>query len=171
MPDRTGVITFKGGPLTLEGDAVNVGDKAPDATLAANDLSEKKLSDYCGKVCIVSVVPSLDTPVCDAQTRRFNEAAGQLGDEMVVLTVSMDLPFAQKRWCGGAGIDHVETLSDYKNHDFASAYGLYIKELGLLARCVMVLDRQGTIKYIDLVREVASEPDYDAALEAAKAAV
>ncbi|MDP6152980.1 MAG: thiol peroxidase [Phycisphaeraceae bacterium] len=169
MPDRTGVITFKGGPLTLEGDAVNVGDKAPDATLAANDLSEKKLSDYCGKVCIVSVVPSLDTPVCDTQSRKFNGHAGEL-DNVAVLTISADLPFAQARWCGAADAGHVEVLSDYKTGEFGKAWGLRIKELGLLTRAVYVVNGEGTVTYEQIVPEVTEEPDYDAALAAARAA-
>ncbi|MAG17526.1 MAG: lipid hydroperoxide peroxidase [Phycisphaerae bacterium] len=169
MPDRTGVITFKGGPLTLEGDAVNVGDKAPDATLAANDLSEKKLSDYCGKVCIVSVVPSLDTPVCDTQSRKFNGHAGEL-DNVAVLTISADLPFAQARWCGAADATHVEVLSDYKTGEFGKAWGLRIKELGLLTRAVYVVNGEGTVTYEQIVPEVTEEPDYDAALAAARAA-
>lgn len=169
MPDRTGVITFKGGPLTLEGDAVNVGDKAPDATLAANDLSEKKLSDYCGKVCIVSVVPSLDTPVCDTQSRKFNGHAGEL-DNVAVLTISADLPFAQARWCGAADAKHVEVLSDYKTGEFGKAWGLRIKELGLLTRAVYVVNGEGTVTYEQIVPEVTEEPDYDAALAAARAA-
>ena len=169
MPDRTGVITFKGEPLTLEGDAVKVGGKAPDATLAANDLSEKKLSDYCGKVCIVSVVPSLDTPVCDTQSRKFNGHAGEL-DNVTVLTISADLPFAQARWCGAADARHVEVLSDYKTGEFGKAWGLRIKELGLLTRAVYVVNGEGTVTYEQIVPEVTEEPDYDAALAAARAA-
>jgi thiol peroxidase len=167
MSERKGAITFKGNPMTLVGEGRKVGDKAPDATLVANDLSEKKLSDFTGKVVILSVVPSLDTGICDKQTRRFNEEAGKLG-QAVVLTVSRDLPFAQKRWCGAAGVEKVQTLSDYRDRTFGTAYGLHIKELGLLARSVMVIDKGGTIRYQELVPEIAQEPNYDAALAAAK---
>jgi thioredoxin-dependent peroxiredoxin len=167
MSERKGAITFKGNPMTLVGDERKVGDKAPDASLVANDLSEKKLSDFAGQVVILSVVPSLDTGICDKQTRRFNEEAGRLG-QAVVLTVSRDLPFAQKRWCGAAGVEKVQTLSDYRDRTFGTAYGLHIKELGLLARCVMVIDKDGTIRYQELVPEIAQEPNYDAVLAAAK---
>ena len=168
MQERTGVITFQGNPLTLVGAELKVGDAAPDATLLANDLSPVQLSDYKGKVCVVSVVPSLDTPVCDMQTRKFNEAAGNLGDDVVILTVSMDLPFAQTRWCGAAGVEKVVTLSDHRDAAFGETYGTLIKELRLLARAVFVVDKDGTIQYIQLVNEVTEEPDYKAALEAAK---
>lgn len=168
MNERKGVITFKGGPLTLVGPQLKVGQKAPDAELTANDLSSVKISSFAGKITILSCVPSLDTQVCDIQTRKFNEKAGQMGSDAVVLTISMDLPFAQKRWCGAAGIDHVKTLSDYKTAQFATAYGLLIKELHLISRAVIVLDKQQTIRYIQIVPEVTTEPDYDAVLQAVK---
>jgi thiol peroxidase len=168
MSEKKGVITFKGGPLTLVGPELKVGQKAPDAVLTANDLSAVKISSFAGKIVVLSCVPSLDTPVCDIQTHKFNEKAGQLGNEVVVLTVSMDLPFAQKRWCGAAGVDHVKTLSDYKGAQFAGAYGLLIKELHLVARAVIVLDKQQVIRYIQVVPEVTTEPDYDAVLQAVK---
>jgi thiol peroxidase len=168
MQERTGVITFKGNPLTLLGTELKVGDKVPDVTLLGNDLSPVRLSSYRGKVCVISVVPSLDTPVCDMQTRKFNEAAGSLGDNVAVLTVSMDLPFAQARWCGAAGVEKVVTLSDHRNAAFGESAGLLIKELRLLARAVFVADQQGVIQYRQLVKEVTEEPDYKAALEAAK---
>lgn len=169
MAERTGLITFKGNPLTLLGNEVKVGQKAPDAELVANDLSVVKLSALrAGKVCILTSVPSLDTSVCDMETRRFNEEAGRLGRDIVVLTVSMDLPFAQKRWCGAAGVQNVQTLSDYRQAAFGNAYGVLIKELRLLARAVFVLDKPGVIRYVELVKEVASEPNYDAALAAAQ---
>jgi thioredoxin-dependent peroxiredoxin len=168
MQERTGVITFKGNPLTLVGTELKVGDKAPDVTVLGNDLSPVRLSAYRGKVCVISVVPSLDTPVCDMQTRKFNEAAGGLGDNVAVLTLSMDLPFAQARWCGAAGIDKVVTLSDHRNAAFGEATGLLIKELRLLARTVFVVDQNGVIQYLQLVKEVTEEPDYKAALEAVK---
>lgn len=166
--ERENVITFQGNPLTLVGDAVSVGQSAPDFTVAANDLSPYALSDDKGKVIVVSVVPSLDTPVCDTQTRKFNEAAADLGDDVVVLTVSMDLPFAQSRWCGAAGVDQVKTVSDYKEADFGRKYGLLIKELHLLARAVLVIDSAGIIRYSQLVSEVTEEPDYSAVIEAVK---
>ena len=168
MQERTGLITFQGNPLTLVGTELKIGDPAPDATLLANDLNPVKLSAYKGKVCVISVVPSLDTPVCDMQTRKFNEAAGNLSDDVVILTVSMDLPFAQTRWCGAAGVEKVVTLSDHRDAAFGETYGTLIKELRLLARAVFVVDKNGTVQYIQLVNEVTEEPDYDAALEAAK---
>ena len=168
MAERTGVIKFKGNPLTLLGDAVSVGDKAPDFVALDNGLGAKKLSDYAGKVVIISSVPSLDTPVCDMQTRRFNTEAAGLGDDVVILTLSMDLPFAQARWCGAAGVDQVVTLSDHRDASFGLAYGLLIKELRLLSRAVCVIDKQGVIRYAQIVPEVTEEPDYDAAVAAAK---
>jgi thiol peroxidase len=168
MSERKGVITFKGGPLTLTGPELKVGQKAPDAVLTANDLSPVQISSFAGKTVVLSCVPSLDTPVCDIQTRKFNEKAGQAGGDVVVLTVSMDLPFAQKRWCGAAGVDHVKTLSDYKGAQFSAAYGLLIKELYLTTRAVIVLDKKQTIQYIQIVPEVTTEPDYDKALQAVK---
>lgn len=168
MTERKGVVTFKGGPLTLVGNEVKVGDTAPEATLLANDLSPVQISSLRGKVLILSCVPSLDTPVCDAQTRKFNQAAAALGSDVEILTISMDLPFAQKRWCGAAGIDRVRTLSDHRDAAFATAYGLLLKELRLLARAVLVVDKTGKVQYIELVREVTQEPNYEAALAAAK---
>ncbi len=170
MTERTAAVTLKGNPMTLVGDALKVGDHAPGFVLKANDMSDKSLKDFAGKVKIISVVPSLDTPVCDTQTRKFNEDAGSL-DGVVVLTVSVDLPMAQKRWCGAAGVDNVVCLSDFKDHSFGKAYGVRIKEIGLLARQVMVVDKDDTIKYVELVPEVAQEPNYDAALAAAKGLV
>jgi thiol peroxidase len=166
MSEREGVVTFKGNPLTLVGDEVKVGDSAPGAEILANDLSTVRLSSFRGKVCVISSVPSLDTSVCDTQTRRFNEAATELGPDVVVLTVSMDLPFAQARWCGAAGVDKVQTLSDHRDAAFGTAYGLLIKELRLLARAVIVVDTEGVIRYVQLVTEMTEEPDYEAALSA-----
>ena len=161
-------ITMKGNPLTLEGREPVIGEAAPDVELMNNDLAPVRISSFRGKVCILSSVPSLDTPVCDLETRRFNEEAGKLGEDVAIVTVSMDLPFAQKRWCGSAGVDKVITLSDYKERSFGKEYGVLIKELKLLARCVFVLDRKGIIQYIQLVNEVSREPDYEAVLVAAK---
>ena len=142
------------------------GQEAPDAVVLANDLTEVRLSDFRGKVVVICSVPSLDTPVCDIQTRRFNQAAADLGEDVVVLAVSMDLPFAQARWCGAAGVEAVRTLSDHRDAAFGLAYGVLIKELRLLGRAVFVLDRQGIIRYVQLVGEITNEPDYDAALQA-----
>jgi len=166
MTERTAAITFKGNPMTLLGDEVVVGQAAPDFALIANDLSEKTLADFAGKTIVLVTVPSLDTGVCDTEVRTFNEKAGQLGDDVVVLTVSRDLPFAQKRWCGAAGVDHVQTLSDYKTGAFGRDWGVEIKELGLLARAIYIIDGQGVVKYTQLVTEVAEEPDYQAVLDA-----
>jgi thiol peroxidase len=165
MKERTDVVTFQGNPLTLLGDVIEVGQKAPDFEVVANDLTPITLSDYAGKTLVISVVPSLDTPVCDTQTRTFNEKATNLADDVVVLTLSADLPFAQARWCGAAGVDRVVTLSDYKDLTFGTAYGLVIKELRLLTRAILVVDKTGTVQYIQVVPEVTEEPDYQAALD------
>jgi len=168
MKERMGLVTFQGNPLTLLGNEVKLGQQAPDVELVANDLSAVKLSSFDGKVRIITSVPSLDTPVCDMETRRFNEEAGRLGDALVVLTTSMDLPFAQKRWCGAAGVKNVQTLSDYRDGAFGRSYGVLLKDLRLLARAVFVVDRKGVVRYQELVREIASEPNYEAALKAAR---
>jgi thiol peroxidase len=168
MTERAGAITFKGNPLTLLGNELKVGDAAPDCELLGNDLSPVKLSAYRGKVCILSAVPSLDTPVCDMETRRFNQEAGGLGDDVAILTISMDLPFAQARWCGAAGVDKVVTLSDHRDAAFGETYGVLIKELRLLARAIFVVGREGVIQYIQLVKEMTEEPDYEPVLAAAK---
>lgn len=169
MNERKGVITFKGNPLTLLGPELKVGDKAPDFTLVDNALAQTTLAAWAGKVKIISAVPSLDTPVCDAETRRFNQEAASLPGNVALLTISLDLPFAQKRWCGAAGIDRVVTLSDYRERSFGNAYGVLIKELLLLSRSIFVIDADDTIRYIQHVPEVTSEPDYAAVLEAARA--
>lgn len=169
MSERSGVITFQGNPLTLLGPELKTGAKAPDFTLADNGLAPVSLAAYAGKIKIISVVPSLDTPVCDTQTRRFNQEAAALPGDVVILTVSVDLPFAQGRWCGAAGIDKVVTLSDYRDRSFGSAYGVLIKELMLLGRAIFVLDADDVIRYIQIVPEVTNEPDYAAALDAARA--
>jgi len=171
MTDRQGAVTFKGNPLTLVGNQIKQGQAAPAFSAVATDMSEKSLADYVGKVVVICSVPSLDTPVCDTETRRFNKEAEKLGKGVVVLVVSMDLPFAQSRWCGAAGVKNVVTLSDYRDRAFGSAYGLYVKELGLLARAVLVIDKQAKVRYVQVVAEMTNEPDYAAALQAAKAAV
>ncbi|WP_010678425.1 thiol peroxidase [Bacillus timonensis] len=162
-------ITFKNNPVTLLGNEVKVGDKAPDFTVLANDLSQVSLADSKGSVRLISVVPSLDTGVCDAQTRRFNEEAAGLGN-VNILTISVDLPFAQARWCGANGIENVQTLSDHRDLSFGEAYGVAIKELRLLARAVFVVDSNDTVTYVEYVSEATNHPNYEAALEAAKAA-
>jgi thioredoxin-dependent peroxiredoxin len=162
-------VTMAGNPLTLVGNALKVGDKAPDFTVVDNSLAKTGLSPYKGRVVVISAVPSLDTPVCDVETRRFNVEAGKLGNDVAVLTISMDLPFAQKRWCGAAGVSHVTTLSDYMDANFGLAYGVLIKDLRLLARAVFVIDRENTIKHIEIVSEIRTEPDYDACLKAIEA--
>jgi thiol peroxidase len=166
--ERTGVILFKGNPMTLLGPDLKVGDKAPDFRVVDNGLQPVTLKDGAGKVQLVTVVPSLDTPVCDTMTRKFNEEAGKLTGDLAVYTISMDLPFAQKRWCGNAGIEKVKTFSDYQDRSFGENYGVLIKELKLLARAVFVIGKDGNIAYREIVKEVTSEPDYAAALSAAK---
>lgn len=166
LKERMGVVTMKGKPVTLAGNEVKVGEKAPDFEVVANDMSTVKFSSFKGKVCIITSVPSLDTPVCDTMTHKFNEEAVKLGPEVTVLAISMDLPFAQKRWCGAAGIKNVQTLSDYRWASLGESYGVLIKEMRLLARAVFVIDKNGTIRYIQIVKETATEPDYGAALEA-----
>jgi len=166
QPART--VTMKGQPLELIGELPKLHRPAPQFEVVGNDLSPVKLADFAGKIIVISAVPSLDTEVCDLQTRRFNEAAGRLGDDVVVLTISMDLPFAQKRWCGAAGVEHVKTLSDHRDAAFGRAYGVLIEQLRLLARAVFAVDRRGTIRYIQLVDELTNEPDYDAALAVVK---
>jgi len=168
MDERTGMITFMGNPLTLVGSEVRAGDKAPDFKVVDIELKPFTLADFKGKVKIICSVPSLDTPVCDTETRRFNLEAAKLPENAVVLTVSMDLPFAQKRWCGAAGIDRVKTLSDYQERSFALSYGVLIKELKLLARCVFVVDSNDMVRYVQLVKEVTTEPDYEPVLAAAR---
>ena len=166
MAERTGVITMKGHPLTLVGQEVEVGAPAPDFEVLANDLTPFKLSSLKGKVAIICSVPSLDTPTCDIETRWFNEEAARLGSDVEILTISMDLPFAQRRWCGAAGVDRVTTYSDHRDAAFGRAYGVLIKELRLLARAVFVVDKSGVVRSAQIVRELANEPNYDEVLKA-----
>jgi len=168
MEARKGAVTFKGNPMTLIGPPLKIGDKLPEATLTAADLSPAELSSYRGRTLVVSTVPSLDTPVCDRQTRRFSEEAARLGDDIKIVTVSMDLPFAQKRWCGAAGVENMTTLSDYRDKAFARKTGLLIEELQLFARSVLIADSQGVVRYIQIVPEVSQEPDYESVLAALK---
>ncbi|EMT45437.1 MULTISPECIES: thiol peroxidase [Anoxybacillus] len=162
-------VTFKGNPVTLVGNEVKVGDAAPNFTVLANDLSPVTLDDTKGFVRLISVVPSIDTGVCDAQTRRFNEEAGSI-EGVKVLTISVDLPFAQKRWCAANGLENVVTLSDHRDVSFGQAYGVLIQELRLLARAVFVVDRNDRVTYVEYVSEATNHPNYEAAIEAAKQA-
>ncbi len=166
MTERTGIVTIHGNPLTLVGDEIKVGDAAPEVELLDNDLKPVKLSSYRGKILVIASVPSLDTPVCDLETRRFNDEAANLGPDIQMLTISTDLPFAQKRWCGAAGVKNLRTLSDHREAAFGQAYGVLIKELRLLARAVFVVDREGTVQYVQLVKEVSNEPNYEEVLQA-----
>lgn len=162
-------VTFINSPVTLVGKEVKVGDKAPDFTVLSNDLEEVSLADTTGKVRIFSVVPSVDTGVCDAQTRRFNEEAAKL-DNVEVLTISADLPFAQKKWCAASGLENVKTVSDHRDFSFAESYGVGMKENRLLARSVFVVDSNDVITYAEYVSEGTNHPDYESALQAAKKA-
>ena len=168
MEEHTDIITMKGNPLTLIGDQLKIGAPAPEFELLDNDLSKVNQSSFRGRISVISAVPSLDTPVCDMETRRFNEEAGNLGSDVSIITVSMDLPFAQKRWCGAAAVEQVTTLSDHFDAKFGMAYGVLIKELRLLARAVFVIDREGIVRYIQMVKEVTDEPNYEEIIEAVK---
>lgn len=159
-------VTFQGNPLHLEGSLPVVGEKAPDFVLAANDLSPRSLKDYAGKVLVLVCVPSLDTPVCDMEVRRFNTEAAALSDKVKIVAASCDLPFAQARWCGAAGVTAVESASDYKDVSLGRSYGVLIQELRLLARAVFVIAPDGKLAYSQLVPEVTHEPDYAAVLDA-----
>ena len=166
MQERSGIVTMRGNPLTLLGPEIVVGQKAPDFSLVNNDMGTVSLSDYAGMALALVSVPSLDTPVCAVETRRFNAEAAKLGAGVRILTISMDLPFAQKRWCGAMGIDKVITLSDHREASFGLNYGVLIKELRLLARAVFVVDREGILTHVELVREIADEPYYAGVLSA-----
>jgi len=169
MTERQGVITIHGNPLTLLGQEITVGMTAPDCELIDNDLNPVKISSFRGKTLVIASVPSLDTPVCDIETRRFNDEAANFGDGVQLVTISMDLPFAQKRWCGAAGVANLKTLSDHRAAAFGQAYGVLIKELRLLARAIFIVDPAGMVQYVQLVKEVASEPDYEKVLQALQA--
>jgi thiol peroxidase len=167
--ERVGKVTFKGNPVTLLGREVKVGDPAPDFQVVDSAMQPVSLASFKGKFKLISSVPSLDTPVCDRETKRFNEEAGKLPENVVILTISMDLPFAQARWCAAAGVEKVKTLSDFQNRSFGMAYGVLIKELKLLARAIFIVDDQGMVRYIELVPEITQEPDYDRVLSALRA--
>lgn len=162
--DRKGIVTIHGGPLTLTGTERKPGDKAPDFTVLDGELKEFGLKDFTGKIKVISVTPSLDTPVCDLQARRFNAEAAQLPADVAVINISMDLPFAISRFCTSAGIDKVKAFSDHKEASFGKAYGVLIKELRLLSRSIFIIDKKDVIRYMEIVPEVSEHPDYEQAL-------
>ncbi|TAN39283.1 MAG: thiol peroxidase [Nitrospirae bacterium] len=162
--ERKGMIKGQGAPLTLIGPALQPGDRAPEFVVLDGDLKEVKLGDFSGKIKAISVTPSLDTPVCDLQLRRFNQEAANLPEDVIVLNISMDLPFAISRFCTQAGIDKVKALSDHRDASFGTSYGVLIKELRLLARSIFVIDKSGIIQYIEIVPEITDHPDYEKAL-------
>ncbi|MCB2196044.1 MAG: thiol peroxidase [Bacteroidetes bacterium] len=161
-------VTFKGNPITLLGNETKVNDKAVDFTVLNNSLEPVKLSDFDGKVKILSLFPSIDTGVCSKQAHTFNQKASSLSDDIVILAISNDLPFALSRFCGAEGIDNLITLSDHKNLDFSTKYGFLIEELRLIARGVVVIDKDNVVRYVEYVPEGTNEPDYDRAIEAAQ---
>ena len=166
--EKAGAVTFKGNPVTLLGDDILVGSEAPEFRVVDNAFNPVNLKDSAGKIRLIVSVPSLDTGPCDLTARTFTEKAAQLPDDVVIYTISMDLPPAQKRWCGNAGIEKVQTLSDFQDRSFGLGYGLLIKELKLLARSVFVIDPHGKVVYREIVPEVSEQPDFDAALQAVK---
>ena len=173
MTERPGGVTRKGTSFTVIGDKLKVGDKAPDFEVATQLFSPEtvSLADSAGKVRLISVVPSLDTGTCDAQTRRFNEEISQYGDNVIGYTISVDLPPAQQRWCGNAGVERIQTLSDYRSMSFGNAYGTHIKEVRVEQRAVFIVDANDTIRYVEYVPEISQHPNYDAALAALKEVV
>jgi thioredoxin-dependent peroxiredoxin len=168
--ERKGAVTMRGNPLTLVGPELKAGQKAPAFTAVGKGLTPVTLEQFKGKVKIIAAIPSIDTPVCDAETRRFNEEASKLPGDVQILTISMDLPFAQARWCGAAGVDKVIPMSDWRAAEFGQKYGALIKELHLLARAVFVLDKNDNVVYAEYVKEVADQPNFEAALAAARKA-
>ncbi|MCX8068989.1 MAG: thiol peroxidase [Thermodesulfovibrionales bacterium] len=166
--ERQGIITIKGNPITLVGNELKVGDKAPEFTVLDSSLNEVKLSDFKGKVKIISVTPSLDTPVCDMQLKRFEKEASSMSDNVVVINISVDLPFAISRFCGASGISKAKAYSDHRYLSFGQNYGLLIKELRLLARAIIIIDKDDVVRYFELVSEVTNHPDYDKALSTLK---
>lgn len=164
MSERTGLVTFAGNPVTLTGKEINVGDKAPEFTGTNQSLQAVSLSSFEGKTVVIAIYPSIDTGVCQKQNRKFNEIASTMKD-VVVLSVSLDLPFAQKRFCAAEGLDSIVTLSDYKEREFGNKYGFLIKELALLARGTVVIDKTGIVSLVEIVPEITNEPDYDKTLK------
>jgi len=168
--ERKGAVTMRGNPMTLVGPELKAGQKPPAFTAVGKGLAPVTLDQFKGKVKIIAAIPSIDTPVCDAETRRFNEEASKLPGDVQILTISMDLPFAQARWCGAAGVDKVTTISDWRAAEFGQKYGALIKELHLLARAVFVIDKNDNVVYSEYVKEVANQPNFEAALDAARKA-
>jgi len=166
--ERLGIVTIHGSPLSLVGPDLKVGDKAPDFTVLDSDLKEVRLKDFEGKIKVISVTPSLDTPVCDIQARRFNQEAANFSRDVAVLNISMDLPFAIARFCSAAGINSVKTLSDHRDASFGSAYGVLIKELRLLARSIFIIDKDNIIRLKEIVPEVTNHPNYESAFDLVK---
>jgi len=168
MNERNDLVTMKGNPLTLLGNQLNLGDQAPDCEVTGKNLSPVKLSSFRGKVCVITSMPSLDTSVCNLMTRRFNEEAVALGPDVVVLAISTDLPFAQDRWCIAEDVKNVNVLSDHRDTSFGMAFGVLIKDIRLLARAVFIIDKEGIVRYSEIVNELTNEPDYQAALNEAR---
>lgn len=168
LKERKDAVTFKGNPITLIGNEIKEGDTAPDFTVLSTNLNEVRLSDYKGKVVVIAVFPSVDTGVCALQLARFNQEAASFGNNVQLLSISADLPFALKRYCADKGIENALTVSDHKELDFGMKYGFVIKELRLLSRGTVVIDKEGTVKYIEYVPEVGEHPDYEKALEVIK---
>jgi len=169
--ERTGEVTMKGNPITLLGPRIEANEDAPEFTGLKNLVTPLSLSESTGKVRVILSVPSLDTPVCSLEVKRFSQEADGLGDEVAVLVVSIDTPFAQARWCGAEGVANLTTVSDFKDRDFGTKYGVEIKDLGIYARAAFVVDKQGVVVYSEYVPEVAQEPNYDAILDATRAAI
>jgi thiol peroxidase len=169
--ERQGVVTFKGNPLTLLGNEAVVGQKAGDFKALDKELSEKTLGSFKDKIKLIAAVPSLDTPVCDTEIKRFNDEAASISKDVAVIFISMDLPFAQKRFCQESNIKKVQTLSDHREADFGINYGVLIKGLRLLARAIFIVDKNDIVRYVEYVRELGNPPDYDAALRALKSLI
>ncbi|MBN1794182.1 MAG: thiol peroxidase [Candidatus Omnitrophica bacterium] len=168
MEERKGAVTLKGSPVTLLGREIRIGDKAPAFSVLNQDMETVNSGKFSGKIRVIAAVPSLDTPICDSSIKRFNDEATRLSKDVVVLFISMDLPFAQKRFCQDNNIKRVKTLSDYRDADFGEKFGVLIKELRLLARAVFIVDKDETVRYVEHVKEIATPPDYESALEAIK---
>lgn len=166
--ERSGVVTFRGNPVTLVGQEIKVGQTAPSFSAVGQGMSAVSSKDYAGKVKIVVTVPSLDTPVCSTETQKFNQMASALSADVQVIVASMDLPFAQARWCGANNVDKVQCISDFKERQIGAAYGVQVKELGLLTRAVFVVDKKDVVRHVEYVPEVGQEPNYEAVQEAVR---
>ncbi|MGB3113467.1 MAG: thiol peroxidase [Candidatus Omnitrophota bacterium] len=166
--ERKNAVTFKGNPIPLLGNEAKTGQEAPDFKVLDAELNEKGLSDFKNKIKLIASVPSLDTPVCDLQIKRFNDEAAKISKDVAILFISMDLPFAQKRFCQEFNIKKVKTFSDHRDGDFGVKYGVLIKELRLLARAIFVVDKENKIRYVEYVKDITSQPDYETALNALK---